>query len=170
MAVGILQELGLTEAGWTFGWNRRKTALGVTVWKGGKPFQVQLSGPLTDLNDRAMMEATVRHEAAHALAGHEAGHGPAWRQACRVTGAVPESCAVGAAKVEPRWQAVCMHCGELRMRAHRLTAKARSRACGRCCDALAGGRWDERFRLRWVDTRAEQVTTVAAQAVGKAGR
>ena len=35
---------------------------------------------------------TIRHEIAHALAGPEAGHGPAWRALARQLGATPRSC------------------------------------------------------------------------------
>lgn len=36
-------------------------------------------------------EDTVRHEIAHLIAGQEANHGPAWRAACAITGAIPET-------------------------------------------------------------------------------
>lgn len=35
---------------------------------------------------------TILHEIAHALAGHEAGHGPAWKAIARRVGATPKSC------------------------------------------------------------------------------
>lgn len=37
------------------------------------------------------IEDTILHEIAHAIAGHEAGHGPAWKAVARRIGATPEA-------------------------------------------------------------------------------
>lgn len=62
---------------------------------------ISLSAPLVKLNDIDAVTDTIRHEVAHALAGHAAGHGPQWRAMCAVTGARPERCISAANVVMP---------------------------------------------------------------------
>lgn len=40
---------------------------------------ISLSKHLTLLNDESLVRNTILHEIAHALVGHKAAHGPAWR-------------------------------------------------------------------------------------------
>lgn len=75
---------------------------------------LEMSSKLVDANDREETLNTIRHEVAHAIAGPHAKHGPAWRAACRLTGARPERCytsdAVNAVNVA--WIAECTGCGK----------------------------------------------------------
>jgi hypothetical protein len=65
--------------------------LGIHRSRGGKTESISIAKWLCD--DPTLAEKaidTLRHEVAHAIAGHAAGHGPAWRAACRMVGANPE--------------------------------------------------------------------------------
>jgi SprT-like family len=71
-----------------------------------------LSAPLAEVID------TLRHEAAHILAGPDAAHGPAWRSWCRRLGCRPQPCyandGVKAQYSRPapvRYVIVCDRCG-----------------------------------------------------------
>ena len=78
---------GLT--GWTFAFNNRKGAFGV-CYHDRK--QIKLSSILTQHASKAQVQQTIGHEIAHALVGHEAGHGPVWRHQMRAMGLVPDRC------------------------------------------------------------------------------
>jgi predicted SprT family Zn-dependent metalloprotease len=57
---------------------------------------------------------TILHEIAHALAGHKAGHGPAWKAKCAQIGAKPKRCFGREIKMpDGRWRAVCGGCRKL---------------------------------------------------------
>jgi hypothetical protein len=56
---------------------------------------ISLSRAFVEGNERAVVEDTIRHEVAHALAwehDRETGHGAAWAKWCEVTGAEPRRC------------------------------------------------------------------------------
>lgn len=95
---------------WIFQWDRSKRRFG-QCRSGSRT--ISMSEVLTRLNDRADVLDTIRHEIAHALAGHAAGHGPLWKAKCREVGANPERCFDGAAVATPPapWLGVCEHCG-----------------------------------------------------------
>ena len=75
---------------------------------------------------------TLRHEAAHALAGIAAGHGPLWKTWCRVLGAKPNVCGTlsvaqqeaRAEVTKPRYTIRCSRCGIEDTR-HRVTRQKR---------------------------------------------
>ena len=75
---------------------------------------IGLSRVLVEVNDRAHVEDTIRHEIAHALAGPDAGHGQAWKRSCLLTGANPvrlyDSRVVTAAPAP--YYLVCEVCGK----------------------------------------------------------
>jgi len=57
------------------------------------PGVLELALFLPELNPREVVEDTIRHEIAHGIAyikHRETGHGPAWVEACKITGARPE--------------------------------------------------------------------------------
>lgn len=58
------------------------------------PYCLEIAGWVAEAETmRRQVEDTVRHEAAHFLAGHEAGHGPVWKAWAKKVGANPERCA-----------------------------------------------------------------------------
>src|SRR5262245_25959867 len=99
---------------WTFGFDRRKKRLGVChfpTW--GRPGRIQLSAHFVLLNPPEVVEDTIRHEIAHALAGPEAGHGPVWKLWCLTLGAKPQACNEGEALMpKGPWRATCPSCGK----------------------------------------------------------
>lgn len=75
---------------WSFKWNKRIGALGLCSYRSKT---IQLSTAWTAALPRKEVIDTILHEIAHAIAGHKAGHGYEWRQACIAIGAVPETLA-----------------------------------------------------------------------------
>lgn len=84
-------------------------------WEASK---IRLSESLCYTTPEEVRETTL-HELAHAVAGHEAGHGPRWKAAAVRLGAVPRRCASLGSKVNERinlvmakYVATCNDCGE----------------------------------------------------------
>jgi len=74
---------------------------------------------------------TILHEMAHIIAGREAGHGPAWKDACRRLGMSEKDITrCGDAKdnalaPKHKWHGICPACGVI-IKRHKLTKKART--------------------------------------------
>ena len=94
--------------------------LGVCRSRAGVPISVEIAKSLV-MNPalRAQAMDTLYHEVAHALAGHEHGHGPAWKAWCVKLGADPKRLAdlttdekVAMEQVNPsKWDVECLGCG-----------------------------------------------------------
>ena len=124
LARELMAEFGLTP-GWLFQFDNGKRRFGSCLhstggWRsiqllGTAKGRITLSRELTLLNDRTEVEDTIRHEIAHALAGHKAGHGPEWKAVCLHTGAKPVRCYTHDNVNAPKgdWQATCRVCGRL---------------------------------------------------------
>jgi predicted SprT family Zn-dependent metalloprotease len=141
LASALMARHGLDE--WRFGFDRARRRLGACHYAGRR---ITLSGPLVELNDRATVRDTVLHEIAHALTPG-AGHGPAWRAACRRVGARPTRCVPEHEVTLPPapYALVCERCGS------RFPRYRRGRAtylCGHCRPAHG-----ERAVLRWESAR-----------------
>jgi predicted SprT family Zn-dependent metalloprotease len=150
MARRLFTEHNLT--GWAFAWSNRRAQMGVCEYN-TKTVRVSrhLTGDPTELVD------TLLHEVAHAIAGPLAGHGPEWQAWAVRLGARPKAAAtITQDEVDDvyLWVGVCPNCGNKTGR-FRLTAQAKRRACGDCCDRHNGGRWSEQFV--WVWTRNPNV-------------
>src|ERR1044072_2848391 len=76
MMTALMKEHRLLEKGWTFNWMNRRNTYGLCRYG---PKVLQLSLLFVDHNDEEKVLEVCRHEVAHALAGHEAKHGPYWR-------------------------------------------------------------------------------------------
>ncbi len=142
LAKSLFDEHGLQN--WTFAFNRRKRAFGLCDFH---KRTIYLSAVLTELNGEAEVRCTLLHEIAHALAGPEAGHGPAWRKVARSVGAKPRRCysAQEVRQPQSRYLLVCPSCKESTPRYRRPT---KVYACRGCCDRLNRGRFSERYRLQ----------------------
>ncbi len=79
----------LANTGYRFLWNNRRRAAGVCSYR---TKSIQLSLPLTLHSDEKDVKDTILHEIAHALAGHEAGHGFKWQQIARSIGCNGDRC------------------------------------------------------------------------------
>jgi len=73
---------------WSFRFNTRVHALGVCAYHSRT---IQLSRQWTLATPWEEVSDTVRHEIAHAIAGHRAGHGAEWQEAALRVGAKPET-------------------------------------------------------------------------------
>lgn len=126
LARSLMDAFGLND--WVFGWMRSKRKSGQC-----RPGRIELSIHLPDWNPPEVVENTIRHEIAHALAfleDGEVGHGPAWVAACQRTGAIPSPVS-DLVKLPPgRWRANCPSC----MKEYSLHRKPRatSHYCPRC--------------------------------------
>lgn len=145
LARSLLAEHDLHD--WSFAFNHRKRAFGLCDFGRRTIF---LSSVLTGLNCEAEVRDTLLHEIAHALAGHEAGHGPAWREVARSVGAKPRRCYRGEEVQQPpgRYLLTCPSCSSVTPRYRR---PMRIYACGSCCDRYNGGHFSERYRLVLTD-------------------
>lgn len=113
LARKLMCQFGLPPDLWSFRWNRSLRRIGQCVYPHLKrPGRIELSRPLCEVNLIDEVEDTIRHEIAHALAGHLPGdpHGPAWIAACKLTGCRPEPKGKTACKVAAPWQGHCLFC------------------------------------------------------------
>ncbi len=129
MAMRALRDHGLDRRGWTFAFNHAKRQLGVCRYTQKR---IELSLHFVKANDALAVRDTILHEVAHALAGAEAGHGPAWKAACMRIGAKPQRLDFEAVMPQGRWQATCPACGYRYQRHRRPTAGStyHCRTCG----------------------------------------
>jgi len=151
----LMGEFGLIEKGWSFRWMTRKRTLGLCEYG---PKYLLLSTSFVDLNDVDVVEQVCRHEIAHALAGHKAGHGPVW-QAIAIQCGVrnPASKCNEAITVEGRYQATCPTCSK-RYSKHRRPklVEGRIHYCPKCWKANGHKTHADRVAaasLTFVDTR-----------------
>lgn len=127
-ALDLLAAHGLAD--WSFAWNRRKRSLGLCRYAEKR---IELSLHFVAANPLEPVRETILHEIAHALAGEDAGHGPAWKAICRRIGCKPERCDNGSAIMPSgHWAAQCPSCGKRYSRHRRPQKHARywCRACG----------------------------------------
>jgi SprT protein len=120
-----------------------------------------------ELNPRLMefegqVDRTLRHELAHLVAYLRAGrrriepHGHEWQQACADLGIPGENARhtlpLPRHTVTRRHRYACPHCEHIILRVRKIK---RGAACHTCCQAHAGGRYDERFKLRLLPAENE---------------
>lgn len=104
----------------TFGFDNGKRRIGATHFMAGVPVKITLSKHFAALLTPDEIRETVLHEIAHAIAGHKAGHGPAWKAAAIRVGAKPERCATAVtARPEAAVQGKCPNCDFVHQQ-HRL--------------------------------------------------
>ena len=86
LALEELEKWGLSH--WKVRLNNRLTrALGRCVYSRN---EIELQRRYVQENSVEIVLDTIRHEIAHALAGHNAGHGPEWKMWAIKVGAAPE--------------------------------------------------------------------------------
>ena len=143
MALSLMREHGLLEAGWSFGFNRGRRQLGLCRYDRKR---IELSSHFVMGNGEVEVRQTVLHEVAHALVGpsgpgrrsrrfggadHSRAHGAAWRAACVYVGIEPERLNRTATVPAGAWRAVCGGCGVEHQR-HRRPMAGRGYVCRRC--------------------------------------
>lgn len=105
----LMAEHGLV--GWSFGLSGSKRRLGVCKYRQKR---IEIGEYYARHNPDAAVLDTLLHEIAHALAGPEAGHGPAWKGVAARIGATPQACDDSPdTVVQPGdWQTMCPACGK----------------------------------------------------------
>jgi hypothetical protein len=88
-AIALMKEHGLTARGWRFEWDNAVRRFGACHYSKRR---ISLSRELTKKSSEAGVIDTIKHEICHALVGHEAGHGPAWKAMAVKLGANPKRC------------------------------------------------------------------------------
>lgn len=162
----LMWEFGLTQRGWTFRWMNRKATLGLCKYG---PMELLLSRSFVDLNTDDTVDQVCRHEIAHALAGHEAAHGPEWvgmAYQCGVRN--PSSRSDEAVVAHGRYQATCPTCTKLySMHRRPKVRQGMIRYCPPCW--AAGARLSRADRaaaagLTFTDTRVTVAPRTPARA------
>lgn len=139
MAVDLMSKHGLD--GWTLKFDRAVARVGCCYHDRKL---ITLSKPLTELNTRDLIRNTILHEIAHALVGHEAGHGPVWERMAKAIGCDGNRCAA-AVLPKQKWKAVCSRCGYTVKRNRRTN----DLACLPCCDKYNNGKWTDTYLFTW---------------------
>lgn len=104
---------------------------------------ISLSRELTKLNSRERVRNTILHEIAHAFTrGHK--HDTVWRNACVEVGCEPKRTSNGATIKRP-YTAICGTCGNKSKGFRRNDV-----ACKKCCNEHNEGKYDKKFKLKWV--------------------
>ena len=95
--------------GWTFGLADTKRRLGVCNYRTKR---IEIAEYYARNSPPEMVLDTLLHEIAHAIAGHAARHGPAWKAVASRLGATPRACeSTNRAVTKPGdWQATCPAC------------------------------------------------------------
>ena len=150
LALDLMRQHGLLDAGWEFAWSRGKRQLGCAQvrrrrdrWTGDKveAKSIKLSRHLVALNGEEAVRETMLHEIAHALAGIRNGHNATWKRVCRQIGAKPQRLAgEEIAVVEPRYTVVCGRCERHLDKRHRRPNRQRLQRgyCNYCGPASKG--------------------------------
>ncbi|WP_336648462.1 SprT-like domain-containing protein [Microbacterium sp. MMO-10] len=127
---------------WSFGFDNAKRRAGACNYRDKR---ITVSRYLAARFDDDEIHQVLLHEVAHALAGHQAAHGAAWKRTARALGYVGGTTHHGetATDLAP-WVGRCPT-GHTTYRHRRPT---RASSCARC-----SRRYDERFLLVW--TRRE---------------
>jgi predicted SprT family Zn-dependent metalloprotease len=102
-AAALMEQHGLIEKGWTFGFIRTKTTIGRCSYRHKQIlYSVHFLHATFD-----QMKDTILHEIAHALTPG-AGHGRGWKDCCERIGAEPKACKPLSAK--PKYRLTCPRC------------------------------------------------------------
>lgn len=124
---------------WTFGFDTAKKRAGACNFTRKR---VTLSRYLAAKHPIEAMHQTLLHEIAHALAGHQAGHGPQWREIATRLGYVGGTThELEVATEHATWIGTCPNGHEVH-RFRRPTATARS--CAKCSRSF-----DRRYLIEW---------------------
>jgi predicted SprT family Zn-dependent metalloprotease len=110
-SVLLIQE-HLSDKGWLFSFNNRKSYLGICD---AKRKTIYLSIPYTEINDWLIMKNTVLHEIAHALeweSHKRMSHSRVWQKYCLQIGARPQRINNLVKNIpKMKYKCICPHCG-----------------------------------------------------------
>ena len=138
LALRLMDELGrellgepLQSRGWTFGFDRARTRLGVCRIRDKR---ITLSSHLSRTLPPSEVEDTVRHEIAHAIDAERRGrsnHDRTWKAVARACGANPVRCYSGSLPDDPAapYVGTCPTCGATHDRYRQPAGALRCRPC-----------------------------------------
>lgn len=140
----------LANEGWNFEFNNRKRAAGLCS---GRKKTIYISKYLLEQNlDKSLeFENTLRHELAHAIDFEMRGksdHSKVWKSVAREVLCTAERCYspdVIQTKVQTKYTVICDTCKK-----EKAGHKRGQSACGVCCKKYNGGKYDEKYALRYV--------------------
>lgn len=136
---------------WSFGFDNAKRRAGLCDYTRKR---ITVSRYLAARFDDDEIHQTLLHEVAHALAGHRAGHGTAWKRVARELGYVGGTTHRGETATElAPWVGRCP-AGHVTYR-HRRPSRATS--CATC-----SRRFDPRFTIRWTKREITRAARLAA--------
>lgn len=137
---------------WSFGFDNAKRRAGQCDYTRKR---ITVSRYLAARFDDDEIHQTLLHEVAHALAGHKAAHGPAWKRIARELGYVGGTTHQGETAVElAPWVGHCP-AGHITYRHRRPT---RPTSCAKCSRTF-----DARYQFRWTKREITPATRLAAQ-------
>lgn len=138
---------------WSFDFDHAKRRAGLCDYRRKR---ITVSRYLTARFDDDEIHQTLLHEVAHALAGHTAAHGPAWKKVARELGYVGGTTHTGETATElAPWIGRCPS-GHVAYR-HRKPARATS--CAKC-----SRRFDQRYLFEWTRREITAADRLAALA------
>ncbi len=147
-------------SGVRFRWNNRTASAGRCLWGRDGSVWIELSRPITRVNDADVVRDTILHEIAHAHVGCQAGHGPAWVNACLAIGGSARPCKTfgehGVKPPDTGWVGTCAQCGGVN---HIRTLPTRRRSCSKC----APGAFSEAHVITWEHQRTHVRATHKAR-------
>jgi len=137
---------------WSFGFDHAKRRAGQCDFRAKR---ITVSRYLAARFDDDEIHQVLLHEVAHALAGHAAAHGPAWKKAARELGYVGGTTHHGETATElAPWVGQCPS-GHLTYRHRRPT---RATSC-----ANYSRTFDPRYQFAWTRREISSATRLAAQ-------
>lgn len=141
LARELLSEHGLTASGWRFKWDGARARAGVCDYT---TRTIGLSRNVVPKMTDTAVRTTVLHEIAHALAGHDAAHGPKWQREAVRLGINPQRCYSSdhdmVEELDAPWVGTCP--SGHRSTRHRRPVRVAS--CNKCAP-----RFDKRFVISW---------------------
>lgn len=140
------------DASWTFGFDNAKRRAGQCDFLSKK---ITVSRYLAARFDDDEIHQVLLHEVAHALAGHAAAHGPAWKRIAKDLGYEGGTTHHGETATElAPWVGRCP-AGHLSYRHRR---PSRDTSCAMC-----SRNYDARFRFQWTKREITPAVRLAAQ-------
>jgi len=143
LALQLLEQHQLFD--WSFSFDRATVRFGCCHYQEKK---ITLSRILTKLNEKKLVQDTILHEIAHALAGKDAGHKKEWKKIAQDIGANPQRCYDTREVRQPlkRYTATCPSCSQR----IQMTKKKRI-ACLPCCRIKNKGRYSSDFHFHFTE-------------------
>lgn len=141
LARSTMDHHGLTD--WTFSFDRAVSRFGVCIFT---TKTITMSKVLTELNPENEVMNTLLHEIAHALVGFGEGHGWRWYQKAQSIGCTGRTTHDAITPV-PKHTGTCSNGHTITT--DRLTAKAKTKACGTCCRKFNRGRYSVDHVFNW---------------------